>query len=512
MKSMRYIVTRPCLQEGSLSLLKYLQSTFPQSGPAVFVDDKGEEHSVQVDTERGRIWGLGGLYHAQHLGVNDVLIITNLAPARYQVEAIVKPHAPPPPPRREQGRAPETRRVVVSSTAHVREVRMQEVPPTQLAEAPPVPAEAGVPDPGSQEVRVTEVRAERAAEPQAAESGTAAPKAAEPKATAPRTTESRIAAPRITAPRVSQETSEKIRADWKGVPTPAPSPVPVSAPAPAQPSAPTRSGGEAARTGAAGGMTATAPAVPAPSPSPAGPAGADLQLPEAQLAELARLTGYRLDHLGGGVLRLKAELGAHGYAVLVALDEAARTAPAWNEEQGYRVMLCREDQHPEGVARLTHEALAALNEHARLAPLSPVDLRGYWKAGHVDLESAASIAELISAHLAQRGVFSFVLLTLAQQPAHSVISVPRLAEKLGSGVNHAELGSILETLTRAPFLALTPLPGGQFLLRVGVSDILADLAEYSDGVRRRIRTPAASGAAQSGTTQSGAAQRESVRA
>jgi hypothetical protein len=476
MKSMRYIVTRPCLQEGSLSILKYLQSTFPQSGPAVFVDDKGEEHSVQVDTERARVWGMGGLYHAQHLGVNDVLILTNLAPARFQVEAIVKPHAPPPLPRREQSKAPETRRVVVSSTAHVREVRMQEVSP-QLAEAQPAPAEASVPDTGSQEVRVTEVRV------------SPAQRAAEPKAGAQKVSEQKVS-----EQKAGEQGGEKTGTDRKGVATP--SAIPTG------PSPLIRAGGEAARQEARNGaatalLTNTAPAVPALSP-----VAADFQMPEAQLAELARLTGYRLDHLGGGVLRLKAELGAHSYAVLVALDEAARTAPAWNEEQGYRVLLCGEDQHPEGVSRLTHEALAALNEHARLAPLSPIDLRGYWKAGHVDLESAASVAELVSAHLAQRGIFSFVLLTLAQQPAHSVISVPRLAEKLGSGVNYAELGSILETLTRAPFLALTPLPGGQFLLRTDVADILSDLAEYSDGVRRRIRTPAASGAM----------QREGVRA
>jgi len=119
-----------------------------------------------------------------------------------------------------------------------------------------------------------------------------------------------------------------------------------------------------------------------------------------------------------------------------------------------------------------------------------VDLRGYWKAGSVDLESAASVAEMVSAHLAQRGTFSFVLLTLAQQPAHSVVSVPRLAERLGSGVNYAELGSILDTLTRPPFLALTPLPAGQYLLRVGVAELLSDMAEYADVVRRRIRVPA----------------------
>lgn len=210
---------------------------------------------------------------------------------------------------------------------------------------------------------------------------------------------------------------------------------------------------------------------------------------EAQLNELARLTGYRLEELGGGVTCLKAELGPHGYSVLVARDDAARRSPAWMQGADYRVQVSSELERPEGVDRLTREALVALIEHARLAPLSPVDLRGYWKAGHVDLESAASVAELVSSHLAQRGAFSFVLLTLSQQPAMSVVSVQRLAERLGSGVNFAELGSILDSLSRAPFLALTPLPGGQYLLRVGVSDLLTDMAEYADGVRRRVRPP-----------------------
>jgi hypothetical protein len=57
MKSMRYIITRPCLQEGSLRLAKYIEGHFPQSGPAQFVDDRGQEHAVQIDRERGRVWG-----------------------------------------------------------------------------------------------------------------------------------------------------------------------------------------------------------------------------------------------------------------------------------------------------------------------------------------------------------------------------------------------------------------------------------------------------------------------
>ena len=237
----------------------------------------------------------------------------------------------------------------------------------------------------------------------------------------------------------------------------------------------------------------------------AAPAPALPQDSAGQLGELARLTGYRLHELGGGVTRLTADLGTHGYSVLVAYQPDALNSAAWTETAEYRVLLTDEATRPEGVARFTREALIALIEHARLAPLSAVDLRGYWKAGSVDLESAASVAEMVSAHLAQRGTFSFVLLTLAQQPAHSVVSVPRLAERLGSGVNYAELGSILDTLTRPPFLALTPLPAGQYLLRVGVTELLSDMAEYADVVRRRIRVPAPAAAAP-------VREREAVRA
>ena len=76
MKQMRYIITRPCLQDGSLRLLKYLEATFPESGPAQFVDDKGREHEVEIDRAAGYVRGLRPLFHDQNLGVNDVLMIT----------------------------------------------------------------------------------------------------------------------------------------------------------------------------------------------------------------------------------------------------------------------------------------------------------------------------------------------------------------------------------------------------------------------------------------------------
>lgn len=384
MKQMRYILTRPCLQEGVLRLQKYLESTFPESGPAVFVDDRGREHGVEIDRAAGVVRGLHGLYHDANLGVNDVLMVTPLEPGRYSAEGIVKPHAPITTPRTETQRPPEPRRVVVTATPHVREVRMQ-------------PAETGA------------------------------------------------ASGRPAAPHTEPPTREPLR--------------PIT-------EAPERS------------RAAAPSAAPVPGPLP--------ETPESQLAELASLTGYGLSYAAPGVARLAAELGEFGYVVHVALTDSARRS-GWESGADYSALLTGEGQPVAGTPRLTHEGLTALLEHARLAPLSPIDLRPYWEAGDLDLNAAAGVSELVGAHLAQRGAFSFVLLTLASQPAHSALSVPRLAERLGSGVNPAELRSILDTLSRAPFLALTPLPGGQYLLRAGVAEMLRDVADYADGVRRRLR-------------------------
>nr|WP_254605955.1 hypothetical protein [Deinococcus sp. JMULE3] len=411
-------------------------------------------------------------------------MITPVQSGRYQVEAIVKPHAPITTPRREAPKKPETRRVVVSSTPHVREVRVQEVRPA-LNTAPV-----------SETPRAEATRPAEAARPEA-------PRADTVRAETVRPTPVRPEPARAEAGRTEAVRPEPVRAETTRVTPPAARPQATSAQAatvrpldvrfdpPARSAPGTTPGLNAPSLNAPSlsvAMTATRPA--APVSAPAVQTAAPLNLRDAEhLADLARLTGYRLEDLGSGVLRLNAELGAHSYAVLVATSEAAVRADAWKERADYCVLLTSEADRAVNTPRLTREALDALIEHAQLAPLTPVDLRGYWKAGSVDLEAAASVAELVGAHLAQRGAFSAVLLTLAQQPAHSLVSVQRLAERLGSGVNYAELGGILDTLTRAPFLALTPLPGGQYLLRSGVSDLLLELAEYADGLRRRMRAP-----------------------
>lgn len=459
MTSIRYIITRSCLQDGSMRLLKFNEGHFPRSGPVLFIDQHGKEHQLQVDRERMRVTGLGGFYHDLNLGVNDVMMITPLAQERYQVEVIVKPHPIGAPARPAPAPLPETRRVVVASTPHVREVRLQTQPVSGRA---PVSSEQQSADPARDHERPDPLL------PLRSEAGrTEQLRTEQARADHSRTD---VGANRSSADPLREVAALYSAPEGAGREASAPEAAPLHmAPETDLPVTPTL-------------PRAAAPSSPRPAPAASGPSR-----PEDQIAEFAHLTGYRLEYPATGLMRLTADLGSqYGYSVLIAADPLAMSQPAWTEAgDEARFLMTHEAERPEGVSRLTREALGVLLDHAHLAPLSPVEMRGYWRSGSIDMQSAASITELVSAHLAQRGTFTFVMMSLAAQPANSIVNVKGLAERLGSGVNKAELSTILETLARPPFLALMPLPGGQYLLRTEVGRLLSDLAEYSMSVRRR---------------------------
>lgn len=100
MNPTRYILTRSCIEEGSMRLLKFNEASFPESGPVQFVDDRGKEYPAVVDRTQMQVLGLGELYHDHNLGVNDVLTVTPTEPGRYEVETVVKPYSTPVPGKR----------------------------------------------------------------------------------------------------------------------------------------------------------------------------------------------------------------------------------------------------------------------------------------------------------------------------------------------------------------------------------------------------------------------------
>jgi hypothetical protein len=476
--SLRYIITRPCLSEGSLTVAKYLQGLFPTTltGQTLnFSDEQGREYPVQMSASGKRLLGLGALYHAHNLDVNDVLMLTETATGRYGVICVVKPHTERlSAPLRSDKPAEPTRRVVVSATPHVREVRLERgAPAPRITESRPEPQ--GAP---------TGSKPQTSSKPQPSEPQTQNAQAQPPEAQIEsQSAEAQRRNARHAAPRREPLKIEAVKdapADPQAGGTPVITPVRTAPPR----SEPPRPGQVAAPSP---GLAASAQPAPRPAPEPV-----RLETVADQLSELAQLTGYQLEYLGGpesGPVRLRADLGNHSYDVMLALSEAETTTPAFRQGS-YRALLSWETDSPSSSPRFTREALGALLEHARLAPLTPIDLRGYWNTASFDLDSVASLAELVSAHLVQRGTFTYVLGTLAQQPAHSVVDPTRLAERLGSGVNTAELNSILETLCRAPFMALMPLPGHQYYLRSDIGDLLRELSEYAQSVGRRLQPQA----------------------
>ena len=131
--TLRYIITRPCLSEGTLTVAKYLEPLFPAelAGQTLhLMDEQGRDYPVQLSKNAKRLSGVGALYHHHNLDVNDVLLLSNLSDGRYQVSCVVKPHTERlnGPPRSEPLAAP-TRQVFINATPHVREVRLERARP-----------------------------------------------------------------------------------------------------------------------------------------------------------------------------------------------------------------------------------------------------------------------------------------------------------------------------------------------------------------------------------------------
>lgn len=207
------------------------------------------------------------------------------------------------------------------------------------------------------------------------------------------------------------------------------------------------------------------------------------------LQELGRLTGYRVDYLGGGLTRLRADLGKHSHHVLIADSASAANAHEWRSRgeaiPTYKLWLVDEGQAVAEAPILTREAVHMLLGQARLAPLSALDLRPYWHARRMDVRSAENLASLAKQYLAQRGAFAGVLTALAQQPANSIVSRSRLAE-LPLNLSSVDLDRALNILSQPPFQLLTPLDKDEFLLRQSVPAFLSGFGEYVQGVSRRL--------------------------
>lgn len=557
MDTLRYIITRACLQEGSMRLLRYLKPHFPtENGQVNFYDDAGHEYLIQVDHAQERLLGLADFYRQQHLGVNDVVMVTPLLPGAYKVAGIVKPHARPEPAREAQKRAERrseseatpsgrqplfsagrtggasqgtTDRVVTEATAHVREVRTQ--PAEQQAKpwasmerergnriSAPIPAEiaaqrtaqagqanqqaqGAVTAPGT---RSTELEADYLSRHDQTESQEQrgvplselrvrrVPLHETEMHEARRQFPDAVAAPDMTDPvahlpsaarRTEGSASaamQRLRQDL------------ASAPAALQ--RPGRqsdlSSGQSEPVNLSGQMPSLVAESSADSLDHAGTAeehkkvGSSEPLPLDQMAleELGRRCGYRTDFPASGLVRLRANLADQRYGVLLADSGTAATHPEWRDTVSagvpvYRLWLTHESQG--GVALpdagvLTREAVRALLAEVREQPFSPLDLRPFWEAGRMNLQSVEALREIRASQQRDKAKFAQLLRALAQQPAFGVVSPARLAAQLPA-LDSAQLDQWLSLLTRPPFLLLARLDDGTYLLERDVPELLAEL-------------------------------------
>jgi len=471
----RYTITRLCLLEGSLRLQKNIMPLFASlEGEISLRDERGSEFSAQVSQKEGKLWGLGEYYKRIGLGVNDVLSLGRLEERKFQLEAIIKharvssaPSTPLP--------RPAPQRVVLGETEFLREVRVERGRSSLLGlpsrDARETPREGVLPG----KVENQSARAETADLGATATNEVRSPQEG-----------------RITEVRTDSSKPEALSVDVGGRRyVPILPQKPQNAPTASIPSARVDRNplsdssvpfGQPALSPRAVAVQVKTQGQPEQSPLSWGP-----------LERFAAALGYTFKR-EGPLAVLEAKLGRQSYRV--ALTSALETTPDWAAletlEADFHAVLVREEAVLElpsqfKVTRVSVEALETLLESVTLSPLTPLELRGYWKAAAIDQDSAQSLSEMATRELGSRGVFSQVLLCLTEFEPHSSIRVSHLIHRLGERVSKADLETILDTLTRPPLLAVSRLGEGEYYLRQSVQDTLTLLSDYALGLGARVR-------------------------
>jgi hypothetical protein len=129
----RYILTRLCLNTGSIAVLKYLEGTLPSEGFILAVTDSGEEIKLTASTTEKRVYGLTDYFAKRGLNVNDALFITVIGD-KLQLESIAKNRDAKPDLERPAQSTPvvpkaKFERQIIEESAYVREVREVKVSP-----------------------------------------------------------------------------------------------------------------------------------------------------------------------------------------------------------------------------------------------------------------------------------------------------------------------------------------------------------------------------------------------
>lgn len=220
--------------------------------------------------------------------------------------------------------------------------------------------------------------------------------------------------------------------------------------------------------------------------------------------------GFRVETLSRDQFIANADLGRHHYSVLVhPLSEGGRldwgslltqrreVASTYLAVLGHKQDLTRLTS-PAAAARATcwsWDALETAIELAKSVPISPFDLESHFAKDGLIEESVARFKANVNQRIAERGIFSAVLRSLAAMKAPSVFMLDEVIEATtmrsdASSEQHelmkAQVLAVLERLSHAPFQLVSRVDHGEFCLRYSVSEGLLHLSEYALSLRAHL--------------------------
>lgn len=249
--------------------------------------------------------------------------------------------------------------------------------------------------------------------------------------------------------------------------------------------------------------------------------------------------GFRVETLSRDQFIANADLGRHHYSVLVhPLSEGGRldwgslltqrreVASTYLAVLGHKQDLTRLTS-PAAAARATcwsWDALETAIELAKSVPISPFDLESHFAKDGLIADSMTRFKANVNQRIAERGIFSAVLRSLAAMKAPSVFMLDEVIEATtmrsdASSEQHemmkAQVLAVLERLSHAPFQLVSRVDHGEFCLRYSVSEGLLHLSEYALSLRAHLpsrRTERLSGLPESDSNNEESTTTDTVQA
>jgi len=209
--------------------------------------------------------------------------------------------------------------------------------------------------------------------------------------------------------------------------------------------------------------------------------------------------GFRIEPVGKGQVRLVAAMGRRSYKVLVQLlshSERLDWAELLAKRRGndFRHLAVVGEHHdllrltgPAELARATLWSWQGLDRLASLhktVPISPMDLEPHFERDGLFEHGLQRFEATIAARVAERGELSEVLARLNQLRAPTVFLLEDLVVETNMPRDRA-LG-VLERLSAAPFHLVARVDHGEFVLRQHVESALTVLSSYALALKDQL--------------------------